>query len=202
MTIFYLHGFGSAGASPKVDLIRAHFADEDVVSPDLPPRPSEAVALIRDLVTQAYARGETKFLFVGTSLGGFYAWLFSAKLHAPAILINPAIRPDESTRKHLGTQTNYATGAAFEWTEDDVAELADLRAFVEAHQDPELIHCVVALDDEVLDAPAIARYFGGRSKLHQFDDGGHRFGQFERVLPIVGSVYEGIRPVVDPHLPL
>jgi len=72
--ILYLHGFGSSGASGTVDLLRRAFwnrgeADRlQVIAPDIPVDPVEALPMLRKLVEK-----EDPLLIVGTSLGGMYA---------------------------------------------------------------------------------------------------------------------------------
>ena len=72
--ILYLHGFGSSGASGTVDLLRKEFlgtsaADRiQVIAPDIPVEPSEALPFLRKLVEK-----ENPGLVIGTSMGGMYA---------------------------------------------------------------------------------------------------------------------------------
>ena len=86
--ILYLHGFASSGASGTVDLLRREFWGTDesnrlqIVAPDIPVDPQEALPLIRKLVEK-----EDPILVVGTSMGAMYA----QQLHGlTRICINPA----------------------------------------------------------------------------------------------------------------
>ena len=48
-------------------------------------------------------------LFIGSSLGGFYATYFAEKLVSKAVLINPASNPYLGMEMYLGKNTNYST---------------------------------------------------------------------------------------------
>jgi predicted esterase YcpF (UPF0227 family) len=193
MAIIYLHGFGSAGTSSKVDLLQGSFPDWSVVAPNLSPAPKAAIAQILRTVETLADRGERKLLFVGTSLGGFYSWYLSAMLQVPAVMINPALRPHETTGRWVGRNTNYATGESFEWKQDFLDDLREMAEFAESKYDPELITVAVALDDELLDSRETIRFFGSSAQVHAFDEGGHRFSNLRGVLPYIRQAYEDIR---------
>ena len=48
-------------------------------------------------------------LFIGSSLGGFYASYFAEKFDSKAVLINPASNPYLGMKMYLGKNTNYST---------------------------------------------------------------------------------------------
>ena len=50
MKIVYFHGFGSSGASGTVELLRKLLPDAEVVAPDIPVDPLEALLYLRQLV--------------------------------------------------------------------------------------------------------------------------------------------------------
>ena len=86
----YLHGFGSSGQSGTVQLLRREFLTSgggegvEVLAPDLPVEPAEALPFIRQL-----AQSKTPDLVIGTSLGGMYA----QQLHGfERICVNPSFR--------------------------------------------------------------------------------------------------------------
>jgi predicted esterase YcpF (UPF0227 family) len=197
MAIIYLHGFASIGASPKVDALRAEFPDETVVAPNLPPEPRAAIRVITEVVQSLYQAGEKKILFMGTSMGGFYAWYCGARFDAPAIMVNPSIRPHETTAKWIGANKNYGSGETFHWEPEYLDQLNEMVEWVNANYDPAQVQIVVALDDAVLDAHAIVSHFDGH-EIHKFDKGGHRFDNWQRVLPIVRNRHETITEQFDP----
>ena len=82
MKIVYFHGFGSSGASGTVDLLRHTFPEYDIVAPDIPVDPVEALPYLRE-----FCATEKPDLIIGTSMGGMYAQqMFGYK----KILVNPA----------------------------------------------------------------------------------------------------------------
>jgi uncharacterized protein len=193
MAIIYLHGFGSAGTSAKVDLLQGSFPDWSVVAPNLHPAPKAAMKQILHTVETLAGRGERKLLLVGTSLGGFYSWYLSAMLQVPAVMINPALRPHETTARWVGRNTNYATGESFEWKQDFLNDLREMAEFAESKYDPGLLTVAVALDDELLDSRETIRFFGSSTQVQVFDEGGHRFSNLHGLLPYIRQAYEDIR---------
>ena len=66
--LMYLHGFGSSAASGTVRTLRELLPDFDVVAPDIPVDPAEALPFLRGL-----CMNEVPDVIVGTSMGGMYA---------------------------------------------------------------------------------------------------------------------------------
>lgn len=86
--ILYLHGFASSGASGTVEILRKEFigtSESDrvqVVAPDIPVNPADALPMLRDLAAR-----EQPSLVVGTSMGAMYA----QQLHGyERICVNPS----------------------------------------------------------------------------------------------------------------
>lgn len=63
--ILYVHGFGSSGRSGTVDRIREMLPETDVIAPDLPLHPEEALELL-----EGTCEREHPDLIIGTSMGG------------------------------------------------------------------------------------------------------------------------------------
>ena len=68
----YLHGFGSSAASDTVKTLRELLPDFDVVAPDIPVDPAEALPFLRGV-----CMNEVPDVVVGTSMGGMYAQMMS-----------------------------------------------------------------------------------------------------------------------------
>jgi len=82
MKLIYFHGFASSGASGTVQLLRLLLPDDDIIAPDIPVDPIEALPLLRELCAQ-----EQPDIIVGTSMGGMYAQqMFGYR----RICVNPA----------------------------------------------------------------------------------------------------------------
>ena len=66
--IIYFHGFGSSGASGTVETLRNLLPNVDVIAPDIPVDPIEALPFLIELCNT-----EKPDVIVGTSMGGLYA---------------------------------------------------------------------------------------------------------------------------------
>ncbi len=82
--LMYFHGFASSGASGTVELLRKMFPSAEVVAPDIPVDPEEALPMLLDL-----AESERPDLLIGTSMGGMYAQQMRGHLR---VCVNPAFR--------------------------------------------------------------------------------------------------------------
>jgi predicted esterase YcpF (UPF0227 family) len=91
MKIVYFHGFASSGASGTVQLLRQLMPEAEVIAPDIPVEPLEALPFLRQLVEQ-----EQPDVIIGTSMGGMYAH----QMHGfKRICVNPAV--NMSTMSHV-----------------------------------------------------------------------------------------------------
>lgn len=97
--ILYVHGFGSSGRSGTVVKIREMLPGAEVVAPDLPLHPEEAIGLLRSTCDR-----EHPDLIIGTSMGGMYAEMLYGY---DRILVNPAFQMGDTMLKHgmLGKNT-------------------------------------------------------------------------------------------------
>ena len=82
MKIIYFHGFGSSHASGTVQTLRRELSDDEIIAPDIPVDPVEALPYLKELCQK-----EQPDLIVGTSMGGMYAQQMR-DFHR--ILVNPA----------------------------------------------------------------------------------------------------------------
>ena len=81
--IIYLHGFGSSGASGTVETLRKLLPDINIIAPDIPIDPFEALPFLKDLCEQ-----EQPDIVIGTSMGGMYAHQMRG---FKRICVNPAL---------------------------------------------------------------------------------------------------------------
>ena len=177
-TLLYLHGFNSARASHKAQVLQAHMdglgRGAEFIAPDLPHRPAQAIALLEFLIAQA----PDKPTLVGSSLGGYYATYLAERHDLKAALINPAVAPYRLLAPLLGPQQNYYTGEAYDLTAQHLTELQALE--VEAIH-PEHYFLLVQTGDELLDyRDAVTRYAGAKQCV--IPGGDHGFQQFENHL--------------------
>ena len=82
--VIYIHGFASAGSTGSATQMRNHLYPKgvQVVSPDVPVSPAEAVPFLRELVGR-----EQPDLIVATSMGAMYAEQMKG---VRRILVNPS----------------------------------------------------------------------------------------------------------------
>ena len=96
--ILYVHGFGSSGQSGTVTRIREVLPKAEVIAPDLPIEPQEALTLLKETCER-----EHPDLIIGTSMGGMYAEMLYGY---DRILVNPALEMGETMKEHgmIGAQ--------------------------------------------------------------------------------------------------
>ena len=90
MKLMYLHGFGSSAASGTVRTLRELLPDFDVVAPDIPVDPAEALPFLRGL-----CMNEVPDVVVGTSMGGMYAQQMRGYNR---ICVNPAFEMSKKSK--------------------------------------------------------------------------------------------------------
>lgn len=84
MKIIYFHGFASAGSTGTATMLRNVLYEKgvEVLSPDIPVMPAEAIAFLRTYVDE-----QKPDLIIGTSMGAMYAEQMRG---IPRILVNPS----------------------------------------------------------------------------------------------------------------
>ena len=96
--ILFLHGFFASGQCvPAMALRDAFEGRAEVITPDVPMHPKEAISFIRDLIEK-----EKPDLLVGNSCGSFYAQMLAAAQGIPALLGNPYFKMTEFLRERIG----------------------------------------------------------------------------------------------------
>lgn len=96
--ILFLHGFYASGQCvPAMALREAFVGRAEVITPDLPMHPKEAVLFIRELIDC-----EQPDLLIGNSCGAFYAQMVAPVVGIPALLGNPHFRMTEFLRQRIG----------------------------------------------------------------------------------------------------
>ena len=90
--ILYVHGFASSGQSGTVTLLKTILPKAEVIAPDLPLPPFEAIELLHEV-----CRSESPDLIIGSSMGGMMA----EQLHGYyRILVNPAFQMGDTMGSH------------------------------------------------------------------------------------------------------
>ena len=96
MKLVYFHGFASSGASGTAQLLAKLFPSGEVIAPDIPLDPDEALPFLTELVKK-----EQPDIIIGTSMGGMYAQQMRGVLR---ICVNPAFQMSSLSKVlHTGT---------------------------------------------------------------------------------------------------
>jgi predicted esterase YcpF (UPF0227 family) len=180
--VVYLHGFNSSPQSHKAQLLREALLQRGLIDayhcPALPTRGLEAIAAVE---AELAGRPGHAPVFVGSSLGGFYATWLAEKHDGKAVLINPAITPHVGLRDYLGPQQNLFTGDRYELTEQHLRDWEQLYVPVPT---PSRYLLLVETGDELLDyREAVKRYHGARQIVVQGGD--HSLQSFSRHIPLI-----------------
>jgi len=130
MKILFLHGFYASGQCVPAEALRIAFKDKaEVLTPDLPMHPKEAINYIHDLIDK-----ERPNVLVGNSCGSFYAQMVAPIVGLPALLGNPHFKMTEFLTPRIGTHQYKSPrkNGKQDFIIDDqlIAEFAEL----EAHQ--------------------------------------------------------------------
>jgi hypothetical protein len=96
--ILFLHGFYASGQCEPALALRDFFEGRaEVLTPDLPMHPNEAIKFIRELIDS-----ERPDLLVGNSCGSFYAQMVAPIVGIPALLGNPHFQMSEFLKQRIG----------------------------------------------------------------------------------------------------
>ena len=129
--ILYLHGFASSGASGTVEILRKEFigtSESDrvqVVAPDIPVNPADALPMLRDLAAR-----KQPSLVVGTSMGAMYA----QQLHGyERICVNPSFALSKKydilfVGKHKWLNRRRNGELEFHVTKDTIRQFQEMEA--------------------------------------------------------------------------
>jgi predicted esterase YcpF (UPF0227 family) len=175
MNIVYIHGFASTGiegSKKETDLKSlGNLICLTYNSFDTPTN------ILKDLISQS--RNIESPIFIGTSLGGFYAAHLAAHFKRGSVLINPAYAPYETL---YGVFTRGDVRELNLKTLGEYLKFGDLSAL--EIDEPPLV--ILAEDDRIIDAGdaanALSHFIVVRT-LH----GGHRYEDLSLVLPMISA---------------
>jgi hypothetical protein len=179
--ILYLHGFNSSPESHKArllcDYMQRRGVGDYIDIPKIPPLPAAAMELLQQHADAI--SGKHALSLVGSSLGGFYATWLAEKYNCPAVLINPAVRPDQLLMKYLGENKNYYTEENWVLDRNHIAQFRDL--YIEKVTQPERYLILLQTGDDTLDYRQALQQYAGCSFIVE-QGGSHEFSGFERHL--------------------
>jgi len=123
MRVIYFHGFASSPMSKKVDMLKA--AGFTVSAPEIDVNPNIAeLALVRFIQDEQerYGDSDKQCVFVGTSMGAYWAARMNLFFDVTTIMINPAMKPEIVLKKFVGEYLNYKTLEMGYLSDEDVNE--------------------------------------------------------------------------------
>jgi predicted esterase YcpF (UPF0227 family) len=198
--LMYFHGFASSGASGTVELLRKLFPSAEVVAPDIPADPAEALPMLTDLVDR-----ERPDLLIGTSMGAMYAQQMRGHLR---VCVNPAFRISSMSKVlHTGTH-RWLNGRKdnekeFKVTKDTIAHYREMerRQFDGiTPEDRELCYGLFGIGDTTINSANAYTDFTKRYPHAERFDGGHQLNEkvlrktlFPLMKTLLGSRFDEAR---------
>lgn len=182
--IVYFHGFASAPRSTKYTWLKS-VGDYEVFAPHVPYNFNQIASLESSIHTWlgSHVSPGDIVLFVGTSLGAYFATLMAHKFDAKALVFNPSVDPKVDLEKYIGTSKNWVTGKDFELTKADVASFRKLDA---SKIDEKNVKAVISTGDTVVDPAKASKVYTNRVLVPSDD---HQFSNKALFLKHVASMF-------------
>ena len=185
--IFYFHGFASSADSTKAivfnDFIKEKFSNISLHIPNIDNSIEKSFIQLEKLV----GKNKGDRLFIGSSLGGFYATYFAEKLGSKAVLINPASNPYLGMEMYLGKNTNYSTNEEFYLTKKDL-EILKLNNVSKVNSPANYLVLIETGDDVIPFKYTLDFYSGCNFRI--VNGGSHSFDSFKEKLEIISKFME------------
>ena len=170
MKIIYFHGFGSSHASGTVQMLTKLLENDEVVAPDIPVDPVDALPYLKQFVAE-----QQPDLIIGTSMGGMYAQQMRGYKR---ILVNPAFTMSTmsktlKTGEYQFYNGRYDGAKTFKITKDIIQhhnqmerqQFKDITA-----EDKENVWCLVGIHDTtVTNAEAVFKKNYPAGRVTRFD---------------------------------
>ncbi len=148
----------------------------DYVCPALPASPAAG-----DRAHAACGRGNCSgtLALIGSSLGGYYATWLAERLGCRAVLLNPAIRPQDDLARHFGVQPVFFSDVQIEFRREylDELEAIDTPAITR----PERYLLLAATGDAVIDYRTMVRKYRG-ARQHVIAGSDHELSDFSQYI--------------------
>ncbi len=178
--IVYLHGFRSSPSSRKATQLREALAARgraaEYQCPALPPSPRAAIEIAERIVADTPA---ARLTLIGSSLGGYYATWLAERSGCRAVLLNPAIRPQDDLAHFLGVQTVLGSDEQFEFRHEYLEELEAIDTPTITR--PDRYFLLAATGDALIDYRAMVRkYQGARQQVIEGSD--HELSDFPKYI--------------------
>lgn len=178
--LLYIHGFLSSPFSFKAQQTRQWLAVNrpgiTFYCPHLPPYPAQTQLMLESLVESLLPQ---PVYLMGSSLGGFWASWLAEKYDLRAVLINPAVRPQDFMPSYLNVDLkSYHTDDSYRLNAGHLDEIIAVDTPITHKSNYWLL---VQTGDETLDyRQAVQKYAGCKQTIEAGGD--HAFQGFERYL--------------------
>ena len=212
MNLIYIHGLDSDANSTKGMLLEKycqhHHPDINVLRPDLNKSPQDVFDKLISLVEEWGS--DSKVVFVGSSLGGYFSTLVSNHTGCAALLLNPSTQPHVTLQRFAHdlllnndsdegqgedelpkNQILYTTAGGWDITSADLQWFAD-HQLSEIHY-PKKIAVFIKEDDELLNPELSKAFYQQQGSTVILQAGGdHRFSDFGEQLPMVINMLQDL----------
>ena len=212
MNLIYIHGLDSDANSTKGMLLEKycqhHHPDINVLRPDLNKSPQDVFDKLISLVEEWGS--DSKVVFVGSSLGGYFSTLVSNHTGCAALLLNPSTQPHVTLQRFahdllLNNDSNegqgedelpknqilYTTAGGWDITSADLQWFAD-HQLSEIHY-PRKIAVFIKEGDELLNPELSKAFYQQQGSTVILQAGGdHRFSDFGEQLPMVINMLQDL----------
>ena len=212
MNLIYIHGLDSDANSTKGMLLekycQRHHPNINVLRPDLNKSPQDVCDKLISLVEEWGS--DSKVVFVGSSLGGYFSTLVSNHTGCAALLLNPSTQPHVTLQRFahdllLNNDSNegqgedelpknqilYTTAGGWDITSADLQWFAD-HQLSEVHY-PKKIAVFIKEGDELLNPELSKAFYQQQGSTVILQAGGdHRFSDFGEQLPMVINMLQDL----------
>ncbi len=212
MNLIYIHGLDSDANSTKGVLLEKycqhHHPDINVLRPDLNKSPQDVFDKLMSLVEEWGS--DSKVVFVGSSLGGYFSTLVSNHTGCAALLLNPSTQPHVTLQRFAHdlllnndsdegqgedelpkNQILYTTTGGWDITSADLQWFAD-HQLSEVHY-PKKIAVFIKEGDELLNPELSKAFYQQQGSTVILQAGGdHRFSDFGEQLPMVINMLQDL----------
>ena len=160
MKILYIHGFNGTPEGAKLDMLRHHYRNAEIIAPQHDSRAKNVFPLLDKVARNL---DMTDDVILGSSLGGFWANFFSLRYGLAAVLVNPAVRPSQSLK-----ELDYPQASEYHEFENQISA---------TDVSPRIV--LLAEDDEVLNYRDAYEYYSPVCQVETSPTGGHRMNDPE-----------------------
>lgn len=192
MLYIYLHGFNSA-YDPEAQKVRELTTIGEVTGITY-----NTFATFQEIFEEISSQVPDRddIVFVGTSLGGFWAAMMARHFGTPSVIINPCYDPHSMLRKYVGTlQTNYYTAETNVLT-DEVVDTYSCRGISSENQTFAFLpFLLLDMADETINSAETREILQG-FPIKTWDGGSHRFDHMSESVEYIDS-YVNICSFID-----